>query len=205
MNTEGKVTYKYIVYIQFEESKKAYTFGSNVKYYTNDIVVVETVRGQELGKVCVPTVDFDASKVKGDIKPVLRKATPEDIKCKEENVERAKEAMKICHECVANLKLDMHLISSEYTLDRTKVIFTYVSDDRVDFRQLLKDLAQHLADIAGTKVIFDLPSEAERAGYSTATKALLDTQKIEQLGWKAGFDLEEGLSQTVEMMKEPRF
>lgn len=69
----------------------------------------------------------------------------------------------------------------------------------------LKDLAQHLADIAGTKVIFDLPSEAERAGYSTATKALLDTQKIEQLGWKAGFDLEEGLSQTVEMMKEPRF
>ena len=94
MNTEGKVTYKYIVYIQFEESKKAYTFGSNVKYYTNDIVVVETVRGQELGKVCVPTVDFDASKVKGDIKPVLRKATPEDIKCKEENVERAKEAMK---------------------------------------------------------------------------------------------------------------
>ena len=52
--------------------------------------------------------------------------------------------MKICHECVANLKLDMHLISSEYTLDRTKVIFTYVSDDRVDFRQLLKDLAQHL-------------------------------------------------------------
>ena len=73
MSAEEKVTYKYIVYIQFEESKKAYTFGSNVKYYTNDIVVVETVRGQELGKVCVPTVDFDASKVKGDIKPVVRK------------------------------------------------------------------------------------------------------------------------------------
>ena len=52
--------------------------------------------------------------------------------------------MKICQDCIANLKLDMHLISSEYTLDRTKVIFTYVSDDRVDFRQLLKDLAQHL-------------------------------------------------------------
>ena len=144
MSAEGKVTYKYIVYIQFEESKKAYTFGSNVKYYTNDVVVVETVRGQELGKVCVPTVDFDASKVKGDIKPVVRKATSEDIKCKAENIEKAKEAMKICQDCIANLKLDMHLISSEYTLDRTKVIFTYVSDDRVDFRQLLKDLAQHL-------------------------------------------------------------
>lgn len=90
MSAEEKVTYKYIVYIQFEESKKAYTFGSNVKYYTNDIVVVETVRGQELGKVCVPTVDFDASKVKGDIKPVVRKATSEDIKCKAENIEKRK-------------------------------------------------------------------------------------------------------------------
>ncbi len=138
------VTYKYIVYIQFEGSKKAYTFGSNEKYHTNDIVVVETVRGQELGKVCVPCIDFDASKVKGEIKPVLRKATQEDLDAKEENVERAKEALKICQDCITDLKLDMHLISSEYTLDRTKVIFTYVSDDRVDFRQLLKDLAQRL-------------------------------------------------------------
>ncbi len=138
------VTYKYIVYIQFEGSKKAYSFGSNEKYYTDDVVVVETVRGQELGKVCVPTIDFDPSKVKGDIKPVLRKASQEDLDTKEENVERAKEALKICQDCITDLKLDMHLISSEYTLDRTKVIFTYVSDDRVDFRQLLKDLAQRL-------------------------------------------------------------
>ena len=113
MNTEGKVTYKYIVYIQFEESKKAYTFGSDVKYYTNDVVVVETVRGQELGKVCVPTVDFDASKVKGDIKPVLRKATQEDIKCKEENVEKAKEAKtyEIVTENTPKLKVYQDLLN----------------------------------------------------------------------------------------------
>lgn len=144
MSAEEKVTYKYIVYVQFEGSKKAYSFGSNEKYYTDDMVVVETVRGQELGKVCVPTIDFDASKVKGDIKPVVRKASKQDIENKEENVEKAKEAMKICQDCINNLNLDMHLISSEYTLDRTKIIFTYVSDDRVDFRQLLKDLAQQL-------------------------------------------------------------
>ena len=58
MNTEGKVTYKYIVIYSLKNQKKAYTFGSDVKYYTNDVVVVETVRGQELGKVCVPTVDL---------------------------------------------------------------------------------------------------------------------------------------------------
>lgn len=144
MSTEEKISYKYIVYIQFEESKKAYTFGSDEKYYTNDMVVVETVRGQELGKVCCPTVDFDPTKVKGDCKPVLRKATKADIQRKEENVEKAKEALEICHKCIHSLNLDMHLISSEYTLDRNKVIFTYVSDDRVDFRQLLKDLAQQL-------------------------------------------------------------
>lgn len=137
-------SYKNIVYIQFEESKKAYTFGSNIKYKVNDFVVVETIRGKEIGKVCAPTVPFDKKKVRGECKPVIRLATKYDLIQKEENVEKAVEAAKICHECIDALELDMHLISSEYTLDRSKVIFTYVSDERVDFRQLLKDLASRL-------------------------------------------------------------
>lgn len=141
---ERKVSYKYIVYIQFDESKKAYTFGSNIKYDLNDQVVVETIRGKELGKVCAPVIDFDAKKIKGDCKPVLRLATKYDLIQKEENTKKAQEALKICHKCIEALDLDMHLISGEYTLDRSKVIFTYVSDDRVDFRQLLKDLASQL-------------------------------------------------------------
>lgn len=141
---ERKVSYKYIVYIQFDESKKAYTFGSNIKYDLNDQVVVETIRGKELGKVCAPAIDFDAKKIKGDCKPVLRLATKYDLIQKEENTKKAQEALKICHKCIEALDLDMHLISGEYTLDRSKVIFTYVSDDRVDFRQLLKDLASQL-------------------------------------------------------------
>ena len=136
--------YKYIVYIQFEESKKAYTFGSDIPYKEQDMVVVETVRGKELGKVCSDSILFDAKKVKGSLKPVLRLATEYDLIQKNENDEKAKKAMKICHQCIENLQLDMHLISGEYTLDRSKVIFTYVSDDRVDFRQLLKDLASQL-------------------------------------------------------------
>lgn len=141
---ERKVSYKYIVYIQFDESKKAYTFGSNIKYDLNDQVVVETIRGKELGKVCALVIDFDAKKIKGDCKPVLRLATKYDLIQKEENTKKAQEALKICHKCIEALDLDMHLISGEYTLDRSKVIFTYVSDDRVDFRQLLKDLASQL-------------------------------------------------------------
>lgn len=136
--------FKYIIYIQFEESKKAYTFGSDIPYKEEDRVVVETVRGKELGRVCSPSIKFDVKKVKGALKPVLRLATEYDLIQKKENEEKAKKAMKICHQCIENLGLDMHLISGEYTLDRSKVIFTYVSDDRVDFRQLLKDLASHL-------------------------------------------------------------
>ncbi|MCF0106545.1 MAG: stage 0 sporulation protein [Holdemanella sp.] len=142
--SEEVIEYKYLVFIQFEESKKAYGFGSNVTYNVDDFVVVETIRGKELGKVCQETIDFDIKKVKGECKPVIRLATKYDLIQKEENVEKSKQAMDICKQCVETLGLDMHLVSSEYTLDRSKVIFTYVSDDRVDFRQLLKDLAAQL-------------------------------------------------------------
>ena len=142
--SDKKKEYPYLVYIQFEESKKPYSFGSYKKYHVHDYVVVETVRGQEIGCVCVPTLPFDPKKVKGECKPVLRKATKEDLDRKEKNKIKAAEAMELCQDCIKNLDLDMHLISSEYTLDCSKVIFTYVSDNRVDFRQLLKDLAHEL-------------------------------------------------------------
>ena len=142
--SEENLQFTYLVYIQFEESKKPYSFGSDEKYHVGDYVVVETVRGQEIGCVCVPTIPFDAKKVKGECKPVIRKATKEDLEQKEENKEKAEYALNVCNQCIRELGLDMHLISSEYTLDCSKVIFTYVSDNRVDFRQLLKDLAHEL-------------------------------------------------------------
>lgn len=142
--SEENLQFPYLVYIQFEESKKPYSFGSVDKYHVGDYVVVETVRGQEIGCVCVPTIPFDQKKVKGECKPVLRKATQEDLDQKAKNKEKAEHALNVCHQCIKDLGLDMHLISSEYTLDCSKVIFTYVSDNRVDFRQLLKDLAHEL-------------------------------------------------------------
>ena len=142
--TKEQGIYKKIVYVQFEGSTKSYSFGSNIEYKKGQNVVVETIRGKEIGTVCAPTIEFDPSKVKGDIKPVIRLATEYDLVQKEENKAKAAEAMTICRKCVENLGLDMHLINSEYTLDRSKVIFTYVSEQRVDFRQLLKDLASQL-------------------------------------------------------------
>ncbi len=135
------VEFPYMVYIQFDGSKKAYSFGAYEEHKTNELVVVETVRGQEIGTVLVPSLPFDPSKVKGEIKPIVRRATEKDIQRKAENVEKAQEAFELCQTAITKLDLDMHLISCEYTLDRAKVIFTYVSDDRVDFRGLLKELS----------------------------------------------------------------
>lgn len=144
MNDHERTEFPYLIYIQFEESRKAYSFGSHVKADTGDQVVVETVRGQEIGTVCMPAMPFDSRKAKDDCKPVLRLATPEDLARREENKVKAADALAVCTQCIRRLGLDMHLISSEYTLDCAKIIFTYVSDERVDFRQLLKDLAHQL-------------------------------------------------------------
>ena len=75
------------------------------------------------------------------IKPIIRKATPKDLKNAEVNVEKAKKALVTCNECIHKLGLDMNLIEAEYTLDCSKIIFVYVADERVDFRELLKELA----------------------------------------------------------------
>ncbi len=138
--TVEKKEYKYIAYITFKGSKKVYTFGCDEDIYrVNDDVVVETIRGQELGKIVKETETFIPNGM--EIKPILRKATEKDIKQAEENVEKAKRAMEVCIDCITKLGLDMKLIEAEYTLDCNKIIFVYVADERVDFRELLKELA----------------------------------------------------------------
>lgn len=133
--------FEYIVSVHFKRTKKAYSFGTNdPAIVTGDTVVVETVRGLELGEVVGDAKAFDPSKSSLVLKPVIRKATSRDLKEYESNQELAKEAMEKCVKAIENLKLDMHLIDAEYTLDRSKIIFVYVSDERVDFRELLKDL-----------------------------------------------------------------
>ncbi|MDD2591940.1 MAG: regulatory iron-sulfur-containing complex subunit RicT [Erysipelotrichaceae bacterium] len=140
-----EVKYPYVVSVKFTGTKKTYYFGtfeSDIK--DRDFVVVETIRGIELGEAIGDTHRIEDVDVKTALKPILRKATLTDLKSNERNKEAAEEALDICRREVEKLNLDMNLISAEYTLDRSKVIFVYVADDRVDFRELLKELAANL-------------------------------------------------------------
>lgn len=139
------IKYDYFVAIKLNESAKAYYFSTNFDdLKPGDNVVIETVRGLELGKVDSLSQPMSKYKLSLELKPVLRKATDEDIKLYKENIELAKNSYEVCLKEIKKLNLDMRLITSEYTLDRSKVIFSYLADDRVDFRELLKALASRL-------------------------------------------------------------
>lgn len=128
------------VSVKFETTNKIYTFSTTDETIKcNDAVVVETQRGLEYGLVV--SNPFDKANVSFEIKPVIRKATQEDLEQFQNNKADAFEAKRICQEESDKLNLDMNVISAEYTLDRAKVTFTYLADDRVDFRELLKVLA----------------------------------------------------------------
>ncbi len=137
--------YKYVISLRFKGGSKAYSFGTDdetIEY--GDYLVVETSQGLELGE-CISSLRDSSTHVSDmELKPVLRKADYKDHEDFKNNEEYAKEAMTFCEEKIRDLGLDMQLVSAEYTLDRTKVLFIYLADERVDFRELLKHLASHL-------------------------------------------------------------
>ncbi len=134
--------YKYCVAVKFSGSKKAYNFGTDDEtIHYGEKVVVETVRGLELGEVISELWDASKHTVNTVLKPVIRKGTPMDEQRDRENKAEQPVLLEKCQKCIDELGLEMNLISAEYTLDRNKVIFSYVADDRVDFRELLKSLA----------------------------------------------------------------
>ena len=140
-----KNEYTHFVGVKFSNTPRAYFFGiKNLDLKLNDKVIVETVRGTELGSVAIEPLSIDKYSNSLLLKPVLRKATDTDIKLAEINQKDAAFALEICEAEVKKLNLDMNLISCEYTLDKSKVLFSYLADDRVDFRELLKVLASKL-------------------------------------------------------------
>ena len=140
-----KNNYTHFVGVKFSNTPRAYFFGvENNDYKFDDKVVVETVRGVELGIIAIEPLSIDKYSNGLLLKPVLRKATDTDIKLAEINEKDAQFALEICEAEVKKLNLDMNLISCEYTLDKSKVLFSYLADDRVDFRELLKVLAAKL-------------------------------------------------------------
>lgn len=142
---ELKNDYTHFVGVKFSNTPRAYFFGiKDLELKMDDKVVVETIRGTELGTIAIEPLSISKYSNSLMLKPVLRKATDTDIKVAEINQKDAVYALEICETEVKKLNLDMNLISCEYTLDKSKVLFSYLADDRVDFRELLKVLASKL-------------------------------------------------------------
>lgn len=128
--------------ISYQEGGKVYTFSPNgLELKVGDVVVVDTIRGNELGYVSSPIQYVDEMELVDSLKNVLRIATAKDIKTKKENIEKEKEIKERTEEYVEQLKLDMKVTNAELNLDRTKVVINFTSDNRVDFRELVKNLA----------------------------------------------------------------
>lgn len=127
--------------VRFNSAGKYYYFSTDLDVHKGDKVVVETVRGLELGELIADLTDLSEFKLDNELKRIKRVANRADIEVYNINKIKAKKSFEICKDIIAESKLDMHLINCEYTLDASKVIFMYTSDERVDFRDLLKKLA----------------------------------------------------------------
>lgn len=134
----------YFASVIFDGSRPYYFSTSIPNLVKGNKVVVETVRGEELGEISTPSTPLAFFENNMELKPIIRIATEEDIKAYNENLILAKEAFDICFGIVKKLDLDMKLLQAQYILNKSKVIFVYSSENRVDFRELLKELASTL-------------------------------------------------------------
>ncbi|HEX2926490.1 MAG TPA: stage 0 sporulation family protein [Ruminiclostridium sp.] len=131
-----------VVGVRFKKAGKIYYFDpDDLIIDLNQNVIVETARGVEFGLVVVPNREVDESEIVAPLKKVIRIATEEDIAHAQENDRKEKDAFNICLQKISDHKLDMKLIDVEYTFDNNKVLFYFTADGRVDFRELVKDLA----------------------------------------------------------------
>lgn len=131
-----------VIGIQFKSVGKVYYFDPrDIKFEQGSHAIVETARGIECGEVVMPNRMVDDENIVKPLKSVIRAATEEDIAHVEDNARKEKEAFRICLKKIADHKLGMKLIGVEYTFDNSKILFYFTADGRVDFRELVKDLA----------------------------------------------------------------
>lgn len=133
---------KEIVGIRFKKGGKVYYFSpEGIKFETGESAVVETVRGIECGEVVIANRDIEDNAISSPLKPIIRKADEKDMKIVEKNKIREQEAFKICEEKIKLRKLKMNLVEIECTFDNSKMLFYFTAETRIDFRELVKDLA----------------------------------------------------------------
>ena len=152
-----------VIGVRFRAAGKIYYFDpADRQIKIGDHVIVETARGIEYGYVVLGNREVDETKVIPPLKPVIRMATDEDRAIEAKNKEKEKEAFKICQEKIKKHNLEMKLIDAEYTFDNNKVLFYFTADGRIDFRELVKDLAS----------VFKTRIELRQVGVRDETKIL---------------------------------
>ena len=152
-----------VIGVRFRTAGKIYFFNPlDFDVKRGDHVIVETARGVEYGTVVGNPKEVDDDKVVQPLKPVLRVANKRDMEQEAANKEKEKEAFKICLEKIQKHKLEMKLIDAEYTFDNNKVLFYFTADGRIDFRELVKDLAS----------VFKTRIELRQIGVRDETKIL---------------------------------
>ena len=152
-----------VIGVRFRHAGKIYYFSpGKLKVHAGDHVIVETARGVEYGHVVIGVKDVEDDKVVQPLKPVIRLATVQDDEQAEANREKEKEAFRICQEKIQKHELEMKLIDAEYTFDNNKVLFYFTADGRIDFRELVKDLA----------AVFKTRIELRQIGVRDETKIL---------------------------------
>ena len=152
-----------IVGVRFRNAGKIYYFDPADKDMENGThVIVETARGVEFGVVMIPPKEVEDEKVTQPLKPVIRIATDEDEKQQQKNKEKQENAYKICLEKIEKHGLEMKLVQAEYTFDNNKLLFYFTADGRIDFRELVKDLAS----------VFRTRIELRQIGVRDETKIL---------------------------------
>ena len=150
-----------VIGVRFRTAGKIYYFSpGKFEIKQGDHVIVETARGVEYGKVVIGTRKVKDQEVIQPLKSVIRIATEQDQKTEEKNREKEKEAFQICLEKIRKHGLEMKLIDAEYTFDNNKVLFYFTADGRIDFRELVKDLA----------AVFRIRMELRQIGVRDETK-----------------------------------
>ena len=133
---------KKMIGVRFKRPGKIYFFDpGKLRMEKGDFVIVETSQGEEYGEVVISNRDIDEEKLVAPLKKVIRIATQKDRKQNEENKKKEEEAKKICIQKIKKHKLDMNLTDVEYKFDNSKIIFYFTAEGRIDFRELVKDLA----------------------------------------------------------------
>ena len=131
-----------IIGVRFKEIGKVYYFDpKDLVFSENEHAIVETARGVECGTIAIANTELPQEQITHPLKPVIRKATENDLRRVEENKKKEVDAFNICLSKIEKHKLDMKLVDVEYTFDGGKILFYFTADGRVDFRELVKDLA----------------------------------------------------------------